>query len=319
MEIFILLQKKHSLRSIADALGRNVSTVSREIQRNSVKGEYIPIKADQKAKKRWKYRKPYMKKIREHKKLEHYIREKIKEDWSPETIAHRWNTLEKKENDPEISHTTIYAYIDSIFGHGLEKHLYSCRGNKNRRKKKGKKKQGAKEMIPERVWIHERPEHINRRENIGDTEADTICSKRGDTTSFITVIDRKSRFLMAAKVKDKSSKRFTATIKRKVRERTFPLLSTTLDSGVECKDHKSLPCPTYFCHPFCSYEKGQIEYANRLIRRYIPKKTILKNISPFFLAKIVKRINNTPRKCLDWKTPQEVLNEELQRTPQTPP
>ena len=170
-------------------------------------------------------------------------------------------------------------------------------------------------MVLGRTWIHERPEHINTRKSVGDSEADTICSRKGDKTSFITLIDRKTRFLMAAKVKDKCPKRFTATIQRKTKEKQFPLSSLTLDSGVECKDHKNLPCPTYFCHPYCSHEKGQIEYGNRLIRRYIPKKTLLKTVSPFFLSKIVRKINNTPRKCLDWKTPQEALDFELQKAP----
>ncbi len=326
MEIFILLQKKYSLRNIAKALGRDVSSVSREIKRNSVRGEYLPQKAQLKSEHRWKYRKSYMKKIRKDNELEEYIREKLKREWSPEAIAQRWNTQERGKEDggkeqrrvvnkSHISHTTIYAYIDSLFGHGLERYLYSCRGERNRRKKKGKKKQGVKEMILNRTWIHERPVHINRREAIGDAEADTICSQRGDRTSFITLIDRKSRYLLAAKVKDKSPKRFTATIKRKTKEKNFLLSSITLDSGVECKDHKNLPCPAYFCHPYCSHEKGQIEYANRLIRRYIPKKTLLKTISPYYLASIVKKINNTPRKCLNWKTPQEVMTEELQKTP----
>ena len=293
---------------------RNVSTIIREIKRNSIKGNYLPNKAQQKSEFRWKYRKPYMKKIRENNKLEEYIQNKLKEEWSPETIAQRWNTFVKKEKEPFISHTTIYSYIDSIFGFKFEKYLYSCRGNRNRRKKKKGKKQ-KREMIFNRTWIHERPKDINRRENIGDVEIDTICSKRGDKTSFITIIDRKSRFLLAAKVKDKLPKRFTETVKRKTKENNLPLFSITLDNGVECKNHKDLPCPVYFCHPYCSHEKGQIEYANRLIRRYIPKKTILKTISPFYLTKIVKKINNTPRKCLNWKTPQEVLNEELKNTP----
>jgi transposase, IS30 family len=315
MEIWILLKKKYSLRNIAEAMGRNVSTISREIQRNSVKGEYSPVKAQQKAEFRWRYRKTYMKKIRGHNVLEKYIREKIQEGWSPETIAQRWNTIEKGEEDPCISHTSIYEYIDSHFGYGLEKYLYSCRGNQNRRKKKGNSKKGVKEMVLGRTWIHERPEHINTRKSVGDAEADTICSRKGDKTSFITLIDRKTRFLMAAKVKNKCPKRFTATIQRKIKEKKFPLSSLTLDSGIECKNHKNLPCPTYFCHPYCSHEKGQIEYGNRLIRRYIPKKTLLKTISPFFLSKIIRKINNTPRKCLNWKTPQEVLNLELQKAP----
>lgn len=315
LELSILLTKQYSLRSIADAMGRDVSTISREVQRNSVKGEYTPEKAHQKAVLRWKYRKPYMKKIRRHHGLEAYIRLKLKEDWSPETIAQRWNTQGRATGCPEISHTTIYAYIDSPFGHGLERHLYSCRSDRNRRKKQRKQQQGAKEMIKDRVWIHERPRHIDDREQVGDTEADTICSRRGDKTSLVTIIDRKSRFLFAAKVKDKCPKRFVATIKRKTKEKAFFLSSMTLDSGIECKDHQALPCPTYFCHPYCSHEKGQIEYGNRTIRRYLPKKTLLKDVSPHYLAFIVKRINNTPRKCLGWKTPQEVLDEALQKRP----
>ncbi len=295
-EIFLLKQKGYSLRNIAAALDRSPSTISREIRRNSVKGSYIPKKAQHKSYVRWKYRKPYLKKIRRNDELECFIRERLKLHWSPETIAGVWN----QENTVSISPLTIYKYVYSVFGCDLSDYLYSKRERRKKRKPRVKR-----QLIPNRVWIEERPRAVEERKRSGDYEGDLIVSRRGDRTVIATLICRSSRMLLATILPNKKPILVCSTMQKLLSDK--PLKTVTLDNGVEFREHRQLGCRTYFCHPYSSWEKGSIEYANRLIRRYFPKRTQLADIKPGQLAFVVHRINHTPRKCLNWKTPAEAF------------
>lgn len=295
-EIFLLKEKGYSLRNIATALGRSPSTISREIRRNSVQDSYTPKKAQHKSYVRWRYRKPYLKKIRQNDQLECFIRERLKLHWSPETIAGVWN----KQNGVSISPLTIYKYVYSIFGCNLSDFLYSKRERRKKRKPKAKRS-----LIPDRVWIEKRPKVVESRNRSGDYEGDLIISRRDDRTVIVTLVCRSSRMLLATLLPNKKPAVVCEAMKSLLSEK--PLKTVTLDNGVEFRKHRQLGCRTYFCHPYSSWEKGSIEYANRLIRRYFPKRTRLAEISPKRFADIIQHINHTPRKCLNWKTPAEVF------------
>jgi len=243
-----------------------------------------------------------MKKIRQNNELEKYIRRKLQEGWSPEQIAGRW----RRDSGERIGCSSIYRYLD-VFGGQLRQYL-SCRG---RKRKKGLKT--PKVLIPHRVWIDERPKIVGKRERFGDYEGDTIVSKRGDTTSLLTILERKSRYLFVRKVPNKKSDQVRRHISRLMQK--IPVQTMTFDNGVEFAHHYRLPWDTYFCHPYSSWEKGQIEYANRLLRKFFPKKSLLRNVLPAHLKKTVARINTTPRKCLDYLTPHEVFLAHLNSSP----
>lgn len=261
-----------------------------------MKGEYIPQKAQQKFWNRWQWRKPHMKKIRKNNELEEYIQEKLQEGWSPEQIAGRWN----KFNKYQISFMSIYNYLDSQFGWKFKK----CLWYKGKKRKRGKAKT-KKVLIPDRVWIDARPEIVNQRRRFGDYEGDTIVSKRGDTTSLLSILEKLSRYLFIKKIPNRKPDQ----TQEKITEITKNALvrTMTFDNGVEFAHHNKLSCDTYFCHPYSSWEKGQVEYANRLVRRTFPKKTLMKNITAEKLRISIDKINNTPRKCLNWNTPKEVF------------
>ena len=296
-EIFLLKEKGYSLRKIAKALNRDPSTISRELKRNSTRNGYIPESAQQKSYARWKYRKPNLKKIRESSGMEDFIRRKIRSGWSPEQVAGVWNNSQL----PKISPLTIYKYVYSSFGCDLSPYLYSKRWHPKKRKPKAERA-----LIPNRVWIDERPEEAGKRGRAGDYEGDLIVSKKKDKTVILTMICRASRLLLATKLPDKKPQTVIDAMQKLLSGRT--LETVTLDNGAEFQKHEELPCPTYFCHPYSSWEKGQIEYANRLIRRFFPKKSRLAKIKPKRLKKVIKHLNNLPRKCLNWKTPYEVFN-----------
>jgi IS30 family transposase len=301
-EIQILKSKGYSLRSIAKALSRSPSTISREIKRNQIKGEYLAIKAHKKQYQRRYYCKKNLKKIRSHPDLEAYIRQKIKEDWCPYTIAEMWTRAPENTSQTTISHLTIYKYIYSNFAIGFTKFLYSQRV----RPKKREQKKTKRNLIPNRVWIDDRPNIINNRERIGDVEVDFICSRKNDKTHILTMIDPKSRLLKAVKVSNRKPKKILKHLKIMTQE--FQAKSATFDNDIGFTQHQKLSIPTYFCRPYSSWQKGQIEYANRLIRRHIPKKTCLKNISQHQIDHIVHNINHTPRKCLNFLTPLQFLS-----------
>lgn len=300
-ELQILQEKGYSLQSIAKAMNRSVSTLSREVSRNQVRGKYIAQKAHHKRYQRRYYCKKFLKKIRENPHLEAFVRQKIKEDWSPRTIAKMWQGAPENVLQTTISHLTVYKYIYSNYAIGLTKFLYSQRV----RPKKRMGKKTKRSLIPNRVWIDDRPELINNRQRIGDVEVDFICSTKDDNTHILTMIDRKSRLLKALKVPNRKPGKILKKLKTMTQQ--FNATSATFDNDIGFIYHQELDLPTYFCRPYSSWQKGQIEYANRLIRRHIPKKTILTNISQQKLDQIVHRINHTPRQCLDWKTPYQIF------------
>jgi transposase, IS30 family len=152
---------------------------------------------------------------------------------------------------------------------------------------------------------------------VGDTESDFIVSVKGDKTALATNIDRKSRYLQAKLIPERTCDEANRVLEDMMNiyntEKTR-IHSVTLDNDVAFQHHREirdkLKIATYFCHPYSSWEKGQIEYGNRLIRRQIPKKSRLANYSQNEIDRFLEKSNNTPRKCLGWKTPIQVLREE---------
>ena len=160
-------------------------------------------------------------------------------------------------------------------------------------------------MIPDRTWIDERPESINNRSEKGHWEGDTLGNRKGETETVVGIIERKSRRISAEIIPNKKSEHLVP-LHQKWTE-SYAIKSLTLDNGIEYKKHSLFGTKTYFCHPYSSWEKGQIEYGMRLLRRLIPKKSFLKDCSPQKLKEFIDDLNNTPRKCLNWKTPNEVF------------
>jgi len=299
LDLSILLKKGHIIRDIGRALKKDPSSVSREIRRNSVKGEYDPYKANHKAYARRKYSRYQGMKIRENPELEKYLKEKLKLGWSPEQIAGRWN-LETRD---KLHHKTIYKYLYSSYGQSLCQYLYS----KRYRKKKRKKKKTPRVLIPNRISIEERPITANLRLQFGHYEGDTVGRPRSASPETLVVArERVLRKLFATKV---SSLKWTIDgFKSILADRL--VLSLTLDNGPENIRYQELKIPTYFCHPYSSWEKGSTEQGIRLLRRYIPKGADLKDYPSKEICAILERINNIPLKCLGWRTSNEIFKEQ---------
>jgi transposase, IS30 family len=299
LHLAILLKRGCSLREIAGVLGRNPSSVSREITSNSVQGVYDPGRADRKAYiKRYnsKYRGMKIRKIQW---LEEYIREKIRPPyyWTPQQIAGRLK--EENNGNTVITHKIIYEYLYSEFGQCLWQYLPSRKYY--RKKRKGKKQ--PRVMIKNRIGIEKRPAVVNRRKRYGDFEGDTLGVPKTSKVTLAGLVDRKSRYFAAKKIS-----RLAYTIDA-FKELSTPLSvkSYTFDNGVENARHGELGLPVYFCNAYSSWEKGGIENTFQRLRRFIPKKDCIYRYSDKQISDIVAIMNDTPRKCLNYRTPREVL------------
>jgi IS30 family transposase len=303
LEIDILRKKGYSLREIADAIKRNPATISRELKKNAVNGIYDPQKANHKAYVKRKNSKYQGMKVVSDIELWNYLENKIKEDWSPEMISGRIENIDAWIKP--ISAKGIYKFIYSVYGRNLEKHL--AYQNKKRRSKSTQKVR----QLANRVFIDQRPKIIDKRKRFGDWEGDFIVSGKNGRGVLLTLYERKARYTLIKKITDRKINE----VHRIICELTGGVVinSLTLDNDIVFRKHeelsKLLKKPIYFCHPYHSWEKGGVENTNKLIRRYIPKRSDISQYSDEYIQIIEDKLNNRPKKCLDFKTPNEVMKE----------
>lgn len=308
-EIFILLKKGYSYRRIAEALARNHSSISREIKNNSVNGIYDPFKANHKAYVNRHESKYQGMKIRNEPVLEKYIQDKLQIDkLSPEQIAGRIKNIDTQI--PYVSYLGIYKYLYSELGQSFCQYLQSHRYRKRQRKTK----KTSRDMIFNRISIDLRPQIATERKEFGHFEGDTIVSaKRHHSKAALSVqLERKARYVGIRRIMDlKPITNNNAIKSMSANLKVFK--SLTLDNGIENKEQqqlsKDLNINIYFCNPYSSWQKGGVENINRWIRRFIPKGSNIADFSEEFVAFVETKLNNTPRKCLNFKTPLEVMIE----------
>lgn len=299
--IYLLLKQGKKVSVIANELGRNKSSVSREISRNCNKatGDYHPFEAEEQYKqRRKKCRRKY--RIRKRLKLYQYICEKLKQYWSPEIIACMWNQNNEKKR---ISFSTIY--------NALKRNVFTGITPKTHLRRRGKKKYGKRNKFntiqPEHT-IHERPEQANIRARVNDWEGDTVRSSPGKGC-LVTYVDRKSRKLIAAKSNDMSSKSILEATKKAFKG--IQAKTITLDNGSEFalfKDiEKELNTTVYFADPHSPWQRGSNENTNGLLRFFFPRGFDFRTLTDEKLQEIVDLINNRPKLCLDLLSPNEVF------------
>jgi IS30 family transposase len=309
-KIAILRAQGLSLEKIAQAIGRNKSTVPRELKRNKspIYNVYLPHKADFRAKER-KHKAGKRKRLK-HPMIRRYVLQKLQLGWSPEQSAGR---LPLDCPGLSISHEAIYQYIyDRQTRSEIDLTRYLPRSHKKRRLF-GHCHRHTKSHIPDRVSIDNRPPDIEKRHQPGHWEADTMISRQSKS-ALVVSLERSSRLLHINKITAKKSHQVAAAALTERLGRYPDTLrrSITYDNGSENADHqeinKALGTQSYFCNPYHSWEKGSVEHAISLIRRFLPKKTDFAIISPSKLKTIENLLNNRPRKCLTFKTPAEVFS-----------
>jgi len=301
--IEISMKNEVTMTAIATALDRSQSTITREVNRNKGLRGYRHQQAERKARERHAA-KPKAIKLTE--EITVLIDGYIKADWSPEQIAGRL----KGARIISLHHETIYQYIlaDKRSGGCLYTHLRHQ--NKTYRKRYGAAHN--RHGIPNRTAIDERPEVVNSRERIGDWEADTMIGKNHKGV-FVTLDERKSKLRLAMPVSTKMARAVTDAILSLFKPLKRFVKTITFDNGKEFAFHeevaKALRCDTYFARPYHSWERGQNENANGLLRQYFPKSMELIDVTKTQVFDAVHKLNSRPRKCLGFKTPYEVFEE----------
>jgi IS30 family transposase len=305
-----LQEQGRSLRQIAADLDRAPSTVAREINRNAGRQVgYRPAYASEQAKaRRWKGSKLERDPI-----LRQAVLDRLKQGWSPEQVAGR---LARQQAKPSVSHETIYRFLYAQIARTKDyrwrHYLPRAKAKRGRRGKKGGG--GPMDTIQARIPIAQRPPEAADRQTPGHWEADLMMfAKYGQLV--LAVQERSSRILLAARPNDKTADLVVHLLEQLLQPIPQQMRRTiAFDNGMEFARHArlhSLHLQTYFCDPYAPWQKGGIENAIGRMRRSLPRKADLAKISDRQFNAILKAYNDTPRKCLDFRTPAELFLQQL--------
>ena len=298
-QIYALKKAGHSQQEIAKTLCRSPSTISRELRRNKGLRGFRPKQAHRFAQNRKKAR--HRKRIPDSSWVR--VDQLLREDWSPEQVS-GWLA---REEGLKVSHEWIYQHVyeDKRRGGDLYKRL---RCQKPRRKRYGSYDRRGR--IRERVSIDERPAVVDQRSRIGDWEVDTVIGKPGGAV-LVTLTERRSRLSRIALAPDKTAEAVKSAILKAIQPLSAQVHTLTYDNGKEFALHmdiaKMLGADGFFAHPYHSWERGLNENTNGLIRQYLPKGADFNSLSHAQVEQIVEKLNNRPRKCLGYKTPNQVF------------
>lgn len=304
-----LLAEGLSFRKISQILERSPSTISREVNRN--KSKFRPHKKpDNRYYYHWwratnlyirRRREQYRRVLKPETEEWEFILSGLQNFWSPEAICGRWAITHPEEK--KLSVSTIYRYIK-------RKEFPEITAKKNLRRR-GKplvnRSKNFNSVQPERI-IPDWPEPIRNRARIGDWEGDTVYGAVGKGL-LVTLVDRKTRFLCAGKLRSRSTKDTNKVIVSLLKEK--PVCSLSLDNGAEFADFKKieqkLKTSVYFAEPHKPWQRGSNENMNDVLRFFFPKGYNFHDLDDDVLQQIVLSINLRPRKCLGWKSPFEAF------------
>jgi IS30 family transposase len=301
-QIYILRKAGHRQHFIAEAIGVHPSTITRELVRGRGQRGYRPKQADELAQTRKQKR--YQPRINA--TVWQLVEGLLRQDWSPEQVA-GWLSKEKQQS---LSHERIYQYIyaDKAGGGNLHQHL-RCR--KRRRKRYGS--YDRRGQLPNRRSIEERPKIVEQRKRIGDWEADTIIGQNHQQ-AILSLVERKSKLTLLKKVERNTAEAIEQAMSELLQPVADKVQTITSDNGREFAHHQAiattLEADFYFAHPFSSWERGTNENTNGLVRQYFAKGSDFSKITEADIQKAMARLNNRPRKRLNYRTPQQVFFKE---------
>jgi IS30 family transposase len=320
--LFRLVEARRPVGEIAARLGRHRSTVYRELGRNRFReGDrglcgHFPLTAQDLADRRRRRRR----KLAADDGLRAHVVERLAAGWSPQQIAGR---LKRQAEDPaSVCHETISRHVYGPEGRadGLHRHLPKARRRRGRRY--GRKPRAA--PIPRERWIENRPAEVGTRATFGHWEADLLifCKETGKA-NVTSLLERRSRFTFLLPNDDRRSTAVLAGIAGALRALPAAARRTvTFDRGTEFAGYaaldRHLALASYFCDPHSPWQKGGVENANGRVRRFLPRETGPGALAPASLRRLADRLNDTPRRCLDYRTPREVFEAHL-AAPTGPP
>ena len=312
-QIYRLKKKGAANSDIATKLGRDKSTIGRELRRNQhlILRQYLPDTAQRKASKR----KVKGRKIRYVVKspiLKKKIICLLKLGWSPDLIAGRL----QKQRKPHLNQESIYQFIYGIEGRKQNLRQYLRRAHRIRRKKNGRKHR--KDIrIPNRVDIEKRPQHVEKRQQFGHWEGDNVVYNR-HRRALSTTAERKTRKVMLFRPHDLTARaKAISTIRRYRALPPAARRTMTYDNGLEAAAHETVTAAIgmkfYFAKTYSSWQRGTNENRNGLVRFYLPRDTDLDTVSNEQIKRVENLINNRPMKCLGYRTPHEAYEHEMNK------
>jgi IS30 family transposase len=289
---------------IARALVRSPATIGRELARNGRGDEYFAAQAQEQARQRRRDRPLERKMDRE--AIGRVVHAGLTDYWSPDQIACRLRREHPDDPERHVSAQTIYSWIGRLPDE-QRTHYQQFLRRRGMRPRRHRENTGENQA----AGIADRPEVIEQRGRIGDFEGDTVLGPPG-SGGLVTLVDRRSRYCILGKVASKHADR----VHHKIRDRLQPLdehqrRSLTFDNGSEFAQchrlERHLETPLYFADPGCPYQRGTNENTNGLIRQFFPKGTDFRNITHHEVRRVENLLNNRPRACLDYQTPNEVF------------
>ena len=297
----------HSMRSIAVQLGRAPSTISRELKRNGGQESYRASQADASA---WdRGRRPKTCKLAQNRALARLVAGKLQLQWSPEQIAGWLKQTYPDDTSRQVSPETNRSLFIQARG-ALKKELveHLRRSRVMRRSRHHTQKTADHGRITDAVSISERPASVEDRAVPGHWEGDLLFGSKN--SQIATLVERHTRYVMLVKVAGKDTETVINALIKNARKLPDELYkSLTWDRGKEMADHKRFTLATdiqvYFCDPQNPWQRGSNENTNGLLRQYFPKRTDLSAYSQAKLNAVARRLNERPRKTLNFETPAE--------------
>jgi len=307
-EISRSLAAGHPIRRIAQLLGRAPSTISREISRNGGQTSYRANCADDAA---WtRAQRPKTCKLVDNPLLAEIVATKLQLQWAPEQIAGWLKHTFPGDEDFQVSHETIYRSLFIQARGALKKELLAHlrRPRIMRRSRHHTQKTDNHGRIKETVSISERPATVEDRAVPGHWEGDLLFGDRN--SQIATLVERQTRYVMLVKIASKDTETVIDALIDNARELPQELYqSLTWDRGKELADHKRFTLATdidvYFCDPHSPWQRGSNENTNGLLRQYFPKGVDVSAYSQAQLNEVARKLNERPRKTLEYQTPAE--------------
>jgi len=308
------LAQKKTMRAIGRELNRSPSTISREIKRNSGQNGYRAFSASQRAKTAATSRREGKSKLAQQELLRRYVLEKLREEWYTEEISTSIKMEYAWDMAMQISHEAIYQYIYVLPRGELKQTLIKAlrQEHKYRRTQKSGKTEEKRGKIADMLSIEERPAEVADRIVPGHWEGDLILGKY-KRSALGTLVERTTRYTIlvplgyqkdAISVREAYAKAFK-TVPDELRK------TLTYDQGKEMSEHQQFTIDTgiqvFFAHPASPWERGTNENTNGLIRQYFPKGTDFAQVSEDEIKKVQRKLNNRPRKALNFYKPDEVF------------
>ncbi|WP_452447813.1 IS30 family transposase [Nocardia rhizosphaerihabitans] len=305
-----------TLTAIAAGIGKNRSTVSREVRAHRIEGRYLPYRAHRAA--ALARRRPKQSKLVTNHALRAQVTDRLRRRHSPEQIANRLREDFPDDESMRVSHETIYQALYFQARGGLKRELVQAlRSGRARRTPRRSPDRRTPRFVDDMVMISDRPAESADRALPGNWEGDLIMGA-GNSSAIGTLVDRSTRYTMLVHLPGGVHDAET------VRDALITTVSTlpghlrgslTWDQGVEMARHKQFSMATdmavYFCDPRSPWQRGTNENTNGLLRQYFPKGTDLSVHSPQDLEHVAHELNGRPRKTLDWDTPAERLRDLL--------